>query len=98
MVVVVAMIFIASSFSLYSIFHPRYVFKRLAGFLHLMTTLLVWIVIEVGLLACLHEHQHQNDLIETEKIKGSIRIWQLDNIGIREEAPIRTQCLKQILT
>ena len=25
----------------------RYVFKRLAGFLHLMTTVLVWIVIEV---------------------------------------------------
>ena len=37
-VLVIAMIFVAASFSLYSLVHPRYMFKRLAGFLHIMTT------------------------------------------------------------
>lgn len=38
-VLVIVMIVVAASFSLYSLVHPRYMFKRLAGFLHIMTTI-----------------------------------------------------------
>lgn len=46
-IIVIGMIVVASSFSLYSLVHPRYMFKRLAGFLHIMTTVTLLVVIEM---------------------------------------------------
>ena len=37
-VIVIGMIFMAVAFSLYSLVHPRYMFKRLAGYLHIITS------------------------------------------------------------
>lgn len=48
-VIVVAMILVSSFFSLYALIHPRYEFKRLSGVLHILTTLLVMMVIEVSI-------------------------------------------------
>ena len=37
-VIVIGMIFMAVAFSLYSLVHPRYMFKRLSGYLHIITS------------------------------------------------------------
>jgi hypothetical protein len=44
---VIGMIFMAVAFSLYSLLHPRYMFKRLAGVLHVITTVTTLVVVEL---------------------------------------------------
>jgi hypothetical protein len=46
-IIVIGMIFMAVAFSLYSLVHPRYMFKRLSGFLHIITTVTTLVVIEL---------------------------------------------------
>lgn len=66
--VVVALVLLAQGFSIYSLLHPRYTYKRVAASLHLMTAITLLILMEM---VKSETHLSQHDIDGASVLKHS---------------------------
>ena len=60
-IMVLLLISLSCAFSIYSLYHPRYMFKRVAGGLHALTAIMIIVLIEGLVKSEGHRQQHHEE-------------------------------------